>query len=417
MNCLFRFRRFGNLILSLTILVTLVSGSLLTGQPPAATPPLILISLDGFRWDYCDKYPAETPNLRRLMAQGVTARRLTPVFPSNTFPNHYSLVTGLYPTHHGMVNNDMLDASTGEVFHYRNAVANRNPRWWGGEPIWITAIRQGLKSACYFWVGSEAELQGIRPTFWYPYNYSVPFAQRLDTVIAWLRLPANERPAIVAFYLEETNSAGHTFGPDSPELAAAVKLLDGRVGTMVARLESEKIAANLVIVSDHGMTGCDAERVVVLDDYIDPATVQIDFTGPVTGLRAPDGDTSALVARLASMPHARVLRTADLPAEFNVSPTPRTPAVWILSDEGWHVQRRAEFERYRSRYLKGDHGYDPTLESMGAVFIAQGPSFKSGVTIGAVENIHVYNLLCAALGLVPAPNDGDDRLVRAVLRD
>ena len=414
MNCPNRFLR---LVLTLSILGALLSGSLPAGQPQAATPPLILISLDGFRWDYCAKYPEEAPNLRRLMTSGVTARRLTPVFPSNTFPNHYSLVTGLYPTHHGIVNNDMLDASTGEVFGYRNPGANRNPRWWGGEPIWITAVRQGRKSACYFWVGSEAELHGVRPTFWYPYNYSVPFVERLDTVIAWLRLPADERPALVAFYLEETNSAGHAFGPDSPELAAAVKLLDGHIGAMVARLESEHIAANFIIVSDHGMTGCDAERVVVLDDYIDPATVQIDFTGSVAGLRAPDGDTSALVAKLAAMPHARVLRTEDLPAGLHVSPTPRTPTVWILPDEGWHVQRRAEFERYRSRYLKGDHGYDPQLEAMGAVFIAQGPSFKSGVTIEAVENIHVYNLLCAALGLVPAPNDGDDRLVRAVLRD
>lgn len=414
MNRLFRFR---NLVPALALLGTLLAGSLFASQPESSTPPLILISLDGFRWDYCAKYPGETPNLRRLMAHGVTARRLTPVFPSNTFPNHYSLATGLYPTHHGIVNNDMLDASTGEVFGYRNPGANRNPRWWGGEPIWITAVRQGRKSACYFWVGSEAELHGVRPTFWYPYNYSVPFAQRLDTVMAWLRLPAGERPALVAFYLEETNSAGHTFGPDSPELAAAVRLLDGRVGAMVARLEAEQIPANLVIVSDHGMTGCDAERVVVLDDYIDPATVQIDFSGSVTGLRAPDGDVDALVARLAPLPHARVLRTADLPPGLHVRPTPRTPDVWILPDEGWHVQRRAEFERYRSRYLKGDHGYDPQLEAMGAVFIAQGPSFKSGVTIAAVENIHVYNLLCAALGLVPAPNDGDDRLVRAVLRD
>jgi predicted AlkP superfamily pyrophosphatase or phosphodiesterase len=414
MNCLIRIRQ---LVFALSILGTLSAGSLFASQPQAPTPPLILISLDGFRWDYCARYPGETPNLRRLIADGVTARRLTPVFPSNTFPNHYSLATGLYPAHHGIINNDMLDASTGEVFGYRNPGANRNPRWWGGEPVWITAVRQGRKSACYFWVGSETEVHGLRPTFWFPYNYSVPFAQRLDTVIGWLRLPANERPALVTFYLEETNGAGHAFGPDSPELAAAVKLLDGHVGAMVARLQSENITANFVIVSDHGMTGCDAVRVVVLDDYIDPATVQIDFTGSVAGLRAPGGDASALVARLAPIPHVRVLRTEDLPAGWHVGPSPRTPTVWMLPDAGWHVLRRAEFERYRSRFLKGDHGYDPQLEAMGAVFIAQGPSFKSGVTIDAVENVHVYNLLCAALGLVPAPNDGDDRLVRAVLRD
>lgn len=385
-------------------------------QEQKVVPPLILISLDGFRWDYCAKYPAETPNLRRLAQEGVQARRMIPAFPSNTFPNHYTLATGLHPSHHGMLNNDMTDAATGDVFHYRNAAANRNPRWWGGEPIWITAERQGRRSACYFWVGSETTINGLRASHWFPFDYRVPFAQRVDTVMSWLKLPAAERPAVIAFYLEETNSAGHAHGPDSPELAAAVALLDQCVGTIVDRMQAERIEANFVIVSDHGMTPCTKEDVLILEDWIDATTVQVDFTGAVAGLRALHGDAAATVARLAAMPHARVFLTADLPPHLHITATPRTPDIWILPDEGWHVLRRAEYERNQSRFLRGDHGYDPLLPSMGALFIAHGPSFESGVVIEEFENVHLYNLLCAALDLKPAANDGDDRLVRTVLR-
>jgi predicted AlkP superfamily pyrophosphatase or phosphodiesterase len=379
-------------------------------------PPLILISLDGFRWDYCTKYPAETPNLRRLAAEGVQATRMIPAFPSNTFPNHYTLVTGLRPANHGMINNDMTDAATGDVFHYRNPAANRNPRWWGGEPIWITAERQGRRSACYFWVGSESTNHDLRPSHWYPYDYRLAFDQRLETVVSWLKLPPAERPAIVTFYLEETNSAGHAHGPDSPELAAAVKLLDRCVGAMVDRLQAERIAANFVIVSDHGMTPCTREEVVILEDWVNPATVQVDFTGAVAGLRVTQGEAAALVTRLRAMPHVRALLTADLPPHLHMAATSRTPDVWLLPDEGWHVLRRAEFERNQNRFLRGDHGYDPLLPAMGAIFIAHGPSFEAGVVLEEFENIHVYNLLCATLGLEPAANDGDDRLVRTVLR-
>ncbi len=390
-------------------------------RPPAPAadaprPPLLLISLDGFRWDYCAKYPAETPNLRRLIQTGVTARRLTPVFPSNTFPNHYSIVTGLYPAHHGMINNEMFDAATGEKFYYKSPQSVLNPRWWGGQPIWTTAVLQGRKSAAYFWPGSENENHGVRPTFAKTYDYSIPFAQRLDTLVGWLSLPAAERPAVVAFYFEESNSFGHNFGPDSPELAAAIKLLDARIGEILARFAAAHIAANLVIVSDHGMTNVSPDRVLILDDYVADDEVQVDFSGAATGLRPLKGDAAALVARFAQLPHAKAYLTADLPAHLHMSDSPRTPPVWLVADEGWLVVRRSAFEKWRGKFLKGEHGYDPAFTSMGATFIAQGPSFKSGVTLDAVENIHIYNLLCAALGLTPAPNDGDDRLVRAALR-
>ena len=384
-------------------------------KPP---PPLLLISMDGFRWDYCALHPAETPHLQQLMREGSSARALIPVYPSNTFPNHYSIVTGLYPAHHGIVNNEMFDPGSRAFFHYNRPASVHENQWWGGEPIWVTAIKQGRKGASSFWVGSEAEIAGVRPTFWKPYDYTIPFEKRLDEVAGWLRLPAGQRPAVITFYLEETNSVGHKFGPDSPELAAAVKLLDGRIGAIMERLKSAHQAVNLVIVSDHGMTPISTDRVIVLDDYLYLSTVQVDFFGSAAGLRPLDGSAQSIVRALSALPpHAKAYLSQDLPARFHLSGNPRIPPVWLVADEGWEIEPRKHFEKVQARFNKGDHGFDPALDSMHGILIASGPSFKGGVVIDPVENIHIYNLLCAALHLAPASNDGDDRLVRAFLRE
>lgn len=387
-----------------------------------ADSPLILVSLDGFRWDYPDRYAAETPTLRALQREGVTARGLIPVFPSNTFPNHYSIVTGLRPANHGIINNDFFDAAGGTYFHYNQPTIALDPKWWGGEPIWVTAVKQGRKAATAFWVGSEVEINGARPTYWQKFDYRVPFEQRLNELVRWLTLPPAERPAIVAFYLEETNAAGHTFGPDSDEVRKAVQLLDTRLAAVRSRLQAAGIEPNLLIVSDHGMTATQLERVVILDDHIDRASVQIDSDGSVLTLRPLQGDAAGLVRRLAALPHAKAYLAEDLPAHLHLrGGSGRVAPVWVLPDEGWHVVPRSTYERYRVRYaakgyLQGDHGYDPTLASMHGIFIAQGPAFRRGVAIPAVENIHLYALMCAVLKLTPAPNDGDDRLVRDLLR-
>ncbi len=394
---------------------------LLTGcaSSPAvkSAPPLILISMDAFRWDYFTKYPEETPNLRQLLREGSSARALIPVYPSNTFPNHYSIATGLYPTHHGIINNEMFDPVTKTVFHYNRAASVHDSQWWGGEPIWVTAVKQGHPSAASFWVGSEAAIKGVYPTFWKPYDYSIPFEKRLDELAGWLDLPAGQQPAVICFYLEETNSAGHKYGPDSPEVAAAVKLLDGRIGAIRERLKAEGKVANFVIVSDHGMTSISKDRVILLDDYLDLSSVQVDFYGPVTGLRPLEGSAESVVLALSALPHAKAYLSQDLPARFHLTGNDRIPPVWIVTDEGWEIDTRKHFAIISGKFNHGDHGYDPALESMHGILIASGPSFKSGVVIDPVENIHIYNLLCAALQLTPAPNDGDDRLVRAFLRE
>lgn len=387
--------------------------------PPAS--PLILISLDGFRWDYCEKYPAETATLRQLQRDGVSSRGLIPVFPSNTFPNHYTIVTGLYPARHGIVNNVFFEPASGLIFRYNQPASVRDSRWWGGEPIWVTAIRQGRKAAASFWVGSEAEIGGVRPTFWKPYDYSIPFETRLDEVVGWLKPAEGDAPGIVALYLEETNSAGHTYGPDSAEIAAAVNLCDSRIAALLARFRGAGLEPNLLIVSDHGMTGIHPDRVVILDDYIDLKKVQLDDDGSLVSLRPLDGDNDTLLRALEKIPHAKAFKSADLPPHLRYAGNPRISPLWVLPDDGWHVETRANHERLRKRYasmrgyLGGDHGYDPALRNMHGLFIAHGPAFRRGVELPEFENIHLYNLMCAVLRVKPAPNDGDDRLIHSAL--
>lgn len=401
--------------------------------------------MDGFRWDYCARHLEETPHLRQYAAEGISASELIPVYPSNTFPNHYSIVTGLYPAHHGIINNDFFDPQLNQYFHYSLPAESSLPQWWGGEPIWVTAGRQGLKSASYYWVGSEAAIEGMRPTFAIHFDSAtydkIPFKSRVDKVVGWLRMPINQRPSVITFYLEETNSAGHAYGPDSPELAAAIKLLDGRLGDLMDRLKAEHLPVNLIVVSDHGMTPVSPNRVVLIDDYIDIATVQIDFQSPAMGLRPLKATPEDLVRALANLPHAKAFLTdnqppaADkkdlstqrnsrfgkesdfLPERLHLSGNSRIPDVWIMPDEGWHIQTRKHAQIPAVHDQKGDHGFDPIYRSMHGILIADGPSFKAGgEVIGPVENIHIYNLMCAVLHISPAPNDGDNRLVRAFLR-
>ena len=382
--------------------------------------PLILISLDGFRSDYLDLFPAESPTLRSMRREGVTARGLIPVFPSNTFPNHYTLVTGLYPARHGIINNDFFDPATGQFFRFNQPQTIRDSRWWGGEPIWVTAIKQGRKAATAFWVGSDVAIGGIRPTFWREYDSRISFEKRLDEVTGWFRMPAGQRPELIAFYLEDANGAGHRHGPASREVAAAIQLLDTRVALLLESARRTGAEPNVVIVSDHGMTATSPQRVALLEEYIDLKAVQVDSEGSVAGLRPLDGDVEKLMRAARRIPHASAYRSEDLPKHFHFSGNPRIAPVWILPDEGWHVVHKATFERLRTRYshagyIQGDHGYDPKIPTMHGTFVAHGPAFRRGAEIPEVESVHVYNLLCAVLKLKPAPNDGDDRLVRGAL--
>jgi predicted AlkP superfamily pyrophosphatase or phosphodiesterase len=388
--------------------------------PAQRSKLLILVSIDGFRWDYLQKY--EAPTLRALAAGGVQARRMTPSFPSKTFPNHYTLVTGLYPEHHGIVSNWFFDPAFNETFGMSRAESNHEPRWWaGGEPVWITAEKQGLRSACFFWPGSETENHGTRPSFFKPFDKTLNSLQRVDGLLEWLKLPADQRPRLATLYFDIVDTQGHDFGPDSPETAAAVKETDAALAHLLDGLAARGLRdkTDLVIVSDHGMSECGPDRVIFLEDLMDLSQVQVESTGPNGGVRPKPGGPSAaeLVAaiRTKHVPHLQIYRREEVPARLHYRDNPRIPPVVLIADDHWNIESNKDWARRAATYVKGSHGWDPALPNMGALFIASGPSFKHGHAFADVENIHVYNLLCAALGLKPAPNDGDDRLVREAL--
>ena len=385
------------------------------GAPPRERI-LILISMDGFRWDYPHKF--HPTNLNRLAAEGVQAKRLIPAFPSLTFPNHHTIATGLWPGHHGIINNSFYDPAFATNFHVFNKTSPTEGRWWGGEPIWVTAIKQGRVANCMFWPGVGAEIGGVRPTEFETFRKEATPDECVDIVLNWLKQPAEKRPSFATLYFYHTDTVGHRAGPNSPELAATVAQVDSAIGRLVdgiSRLRLEAVA-NLVIVSDHGMTEISTNRLIVLSDFVDLEKVQVDFSGALAGLRPLDGDVEALYASFASrQKHFHVYRREKMPKRYHFRDNGRIPPVVLVADEGWYISKRPVSDQRARSFDKATHGYDPRLASMGATFIAYGPAFQRGVTIAPVENIHVYNLLCATLGLTPAPNDGDDRLVRKVL--
>jgi predicted AlkP superfamily pyrophosphatase or phosphodiesterase len=388
--------------------------------PPSQTAgPLILISIDGFRWDYLEKFPA--PTLRQLAAGGVRAERLIPAFPTKSFPNHYTLYTGRRPENHGIVSNYFFDPALNAAFDKTKPADNADPRWWSqAEPIWITAERQGVRSACFFGPGSEAPFAGRRPSYHRVYTGKINSRENIDDLLRQLARPAGERPQFCSLYLDIVDVQGHKFGPDAPETAAALADVDAALAHLLAGLTGLGLrdSANLVIVSDHGMTPISTDRMIFLDDLMPLSTVRVESYGANGGVTPLSGTAADLAAsiRAKNIPHLQVYLREEVPAHLHYRNNPRIPAVVLIADEGWTLEVRLGWPKRAPSYDRASHGYDPQLPSMGALFVAHGPAFAPGRKIPAVENIHVYNLLCRVLGITPASNDGDDRLARAAQR-
>ncbi len=356
------------------------------------------------------------------MRRGVRAENLIPSFPTKTFPNHYTIVTGLYPGHHGMVANTVRDPATGRTFVRTNVAEVRDPMWWGGEPIWVTAQRNGRTAAAMFWPGSEAPIGGILPRYWKPYDAGFPPEQRVDQVLQWLDLPPGDRPALINLYFSDVDSAGHDYGPDSREVQDAIERVDGYLGRLFRGLEQRGIATdvNVIVLSDHGMAAVDRTRVVVLDDYVAAGDVDVVDINPTLGIVAAAGKDEAVYASLVrAHPRLRVFRPKTTPEEWHFRDHPRIPPIVGVADEGWQVLRRATMNQILSGTIpgeRGNHGYDPALMSMRGLFVAAGPAFKSAATVPAFQNIHIYNLLADVLGVPPALNDGNRAVARQLLR-
>ncbi len=385
-------------------------------------PTVILISLDGFRADYLEKYSA--PTLQALAKEGVRAKWMTPSFPSLTFPNHYAIATGLYPDHNGIVANNMYDREFKVLFTMGKREEVENGRWWLGEPIWVTAEKQGQRAGAFFFPGTEAEIGGKRPSIWKPFDDKFPNFERVDTVLSWLDRPEKERPTIITLYYSDVDHAGHDHSPDSDAVKEAIATVDSCLARLVEGLKKRGIEdrVNLIIVSDHGMAPVDPKNVVALDDYFDASQAEIvAWNGAMVHIFAKPDKVEAIYASLKqkSPPHVTVYKKEDLPWRFHYGPSHRIGEIVALAEEGWSMSSR---DRIRPApadgpvKYRGAHGFDNRLESMRAIFIAKGPAFKQGTMVEPFANVDVYNVMARILGLTPAKNDGNEETVKAVLR-
>lgn len=386
-------------------------------QPAEAPYTLLLVSLDGVHPD--DLARGDTPNLARLAREGVAAEWMTPSYPALTFPNHYTLVTGLRPDRHGLVHNVMLTEELGRfTLGNRDAVGDR--RWWDdGEPLWVTAENAGIATATLFWPGSEAPVRGVSPTRWTPFDASLPKAERVDRVLGWLSEPADTRPRFVTLYFEHPDTAGHNHGPDSDELREAMRAVDAQIGRLLAGIESRGLAGSVdvVVVSDHGMAEVAEGNVVAFEDMVDPGDAEPVTFGQVVGFRPlPGRKAAAEAALLGAHEHHDCWRKQELPARWHYGSHSRIPPIVCQMHEGWDALPARFIER-RPPGTRGSHGYDPELESMRAIFIASGPSFASGVRLPAFDNVDVYPLLAHLIGIEPLDHDGNPQTLRPALRE
>ena len=385
--------------------VAALLAALLLCSQAQARQTVLLISIDGFRSDYLDR--GLTPTLSSLAAGGVrTAMR--PAFPSVTFSNHYTLVTGLTPDHHGVIENTMEDAGLGR-FTLSDHAATADRRWWdGGTPIWVSVERQGGHAATMFWPGADADIQGVRPRYSLPYDATMPDGARVAQILAWLDLPETGRPSFLTLYFEKIDVVGHHEGPDSPALDQALGEIDAAIAQLKQGLTQRGLAdkIDLIIVADHGMTGLAAERVVYIDDYAAANSLHIVTSGAMMGLAPMPGAERVIEAALLSpKPHMVCRRKQDMPERFHYGHNPRIPPILCLAESGWIVTSHAQAAKMKTPYL-GTHGFDNLLPEMRALFIAHGPDFRQGVTHAPFDNVDVYPLMAKLLGIAPEANDG-----------
>lgn len=386
-------------------------------------PTVILISIDGFRYDYLEKYKAKT--LNKLAKKGVRAKWMVPSFPTKTFPNHYTIATGLLPENHGITTNNIYDPEFDAVFSLRKREEVQNPRWWGGEPIWVTAEKQGQKAGAFFFPGTEAPIDGVRPTFWKTFDRKVPNEERVDTVLGWLDLPKVERPTLYALYFSDVDNAGHAYSPDSIETGNSVKTVDKVIKRLINGLKKRKIykKTNLIVVSDHGMTPVPQKNAIVLDEMFDNSLAkQIFWVSEIVQIFPNEGKEDEIYNSIKSkLPDtAKIYRKTEIPDRFRYKNNRRIAPIIVLPNAGSILTTRKRFEELKTSggidKIRGSHGYDNEIETMRAIFIGHGEAFKKGYVADPFQNIEIYNLMCNILKLKPAPNDGDFSKVRSLLR-
>jgi alkaline phosphatase D len=368
-----------------------------------AEPYVILVSLDGFRYDYTREYSA--PNIAALGVRGASAPEgMIPAYPSVTFPNHYTIVTGLYPEHHGIVGNAFYDPARKKVYSYRDPAAETDGSWYGGTPLWVLAEQQGMRAACFFWPGSEADIQGVRPTYYMKYDQKYPNDKRVDQVLTWLKLSAEQRPHFITLYFSDVDSAGHAHGPDSSEVRDAVAEVDKEIGRLEAGVNELKLPVDVVVLADHGMIKADGDW-IDLDQYFDKSMV----VTPVEDFIYAKSDADAekiFTALNGKSDKFKVYRSGKVPAELHFDGNPREGDPVVVPTGPYLLRVSAPPTSATSVAMKfygppvGMHGYDSAhMPEMKAIFFAAGPDIRAGVKVAPFENVDVYPFVARILGL------------------
>lgn len=377
---------------------------------------VVLVSLDGFRYDYATKYGAK--NLLAMAARGASAPDgMIPSYPSVTFPNHYTIVTGLYPDHHGIVANSFYDPARKESYSYTNPKTTGNGTWYGGTPLWVLAENQGMRAASFFWPTSDAEIQGKRPSYnLAPYDDKYPDEKRVEQVLAWLRLPPEKRPHFIALYCPNTDHAGHMYGPDAPETAEAVQHVDGMMGKLSDGIAASGLPVDLIVVSDHGMETLQGNW-VILDKWADLS--QFETSGPLLYAKSEADAEKAYQSLLGASDKFKVYRRTQVPAYLHFNSNPREGDPVVVPAGPYSIVARDPNSNGGTRMPpRGGHGYDPRqMPSMKAIFFAAGPDIRPGVTVASFENVDVYPLIVRILDLPTGPIDGNIRSLQGILKE
>lgn len=390
-------------------LITILAFNTCSSNPYVKKIPkeqyVVMLSLDGCRWDYPQM--ADMHNLDAIAREGVKLESLQPSFPSKTFPNHYSIATGLYPDNHGIVQNSFYDPEMDAYYKLSDRDAVESGAFYGGEPIWVTAEKQGLRTASFFWVGSEADVCGVHPSRWKKYDHTFPYEARVDSIIAWLSLPQKERPRLITWYYPEPDGVGHRFSPESQEVKDMVEHLDSLIGDFREKLSALPIAdqVNVIVTSDHGMARISGDKMIYFDDHIQTTWLDTSLgSNPIWMFDTKEGFLDSVYNNLKQAEHLQVWMRDSIPDTLHYGKNPRVMDIVVAPDLNWSVGWRTH--EHQANYVGGTHGYNPRYKDMHGIFYAAGPAFKHGYVHPTVENVNIYPLLAKILDLEPAETDG-----------
>ncbi|RCI12075.1 hypothetical protein L249_0730 [Ophiocordyceps polyrhachis-furcata BCC 54312] len=395
-------------------------------------PTTIILSLDGFRADFLHR--GITPRLNAFIKEGVSPAYMRPSFPSVTFPNHYTLATGLYPESHGVVGNTFWDPDLRAEFYYTDPTRSLDPKWWSGEPFWVTAELQGIRTAVHMWPGSQAHILHVEPSFLDEFDGNMKLPDKVARILEFIDMPGEEdesvrvksmRPQLIAAYVPNVDLDGHTFGPNSTEIRSTIKEVDQMLDQLFQGLEQRNLThiVNVIVVSDHGMATTDTSRLIQLEDLVDTSLIEHTDGWPLYGLRPKnEGDLQTLATvvkeKAKSNPNVDVyLRDEDMPERYHFSNNQRIAPLWIVPKPGWAIVKKDEFNVEQGKkeglvyHPRGLHGYDHEHPLMRAIFVARGPAFPhANGRLEPFQNIEVYNILADSVGMTPRPNNGTLRL-------